>query len=96
MVTVMKSILSSCLLGDFSGDGHEYSMSVSEDQSVYMVEIEPRNKKIKKYIQRIEVTFDKKDLSVNQLVVREPSGDYTRHVFAGKKFVTVQPQATKQ
>ncbi|MDR1172681.1 MAG: outer membrane lipoprotein carrier protein LolA, partial [Bacteroidales bacterium] len=31
MVTVMKSILSSCLLGDFSGDGHEYSMSVSED-----------------------------------------------------------------
>ncbi len=86
MVTVMKSMLSSCLLGDFSGAGRDYRMSVSEDRSVYVVEIEPRNKRIKKYLTKIEVTFDKKDLSVNQLVVREPSGDHTRHVFTNKKF----------
>jgi outer membrane lipoprotein-sorting protein len=86
MVTVMKSMLSSCLLGNFSGAGRDYRMSVSEDRAVYVVEIEPRNKKIKQYVQKIEVTFDKKDLSVSQLIVREPSGDYTRHVFAGKKF----------
>ena len=85
MVTVMKSMLSSCLTGDFSGAGRDYRMSVSEDKTIFHVEIEPLNKKIKKYLQKIEVAFDKKDLSINQLIVREPSGDYTRHVFTNKK-----------
>ena len=88
MVTVMKSMLSSCLLGDFSGVGRDYRMSVSEDRTVYQVEIEPLNRNIKRYLQKIEITFDKKDLSVNQLIVREPSGDYTRHVFNNKNFNT--------
>ncbi len=86
MVTTMKTMLSSCLLGDLSGLGNDYRMSVFEDNLSYQMEIEPRNRKMKKYIQKIEVVFDKKDASVNQLVVREPSGDYTRHVFTHKKF----------
>ena len=91
MVTVMKTMLSSCLLGDFSGAGRDYDMSVSEDKSVYLVEITPRIKRIKKYLQKIELIFDKGNLSVNQLTVYEPSGDYTRHVFANKKFNTSLP-----
>ena len=86
MVTVMKTMLSSCLLGDFSGAGRDYLMSVSENKSAYLIEIEPRNKKIRKYLRKIEVIFDKTNLSVDQLIVREPSGDYTRHVFSNKKF----------
>ena len=88
MVTVMKTMLSSCLLGDFSGAGRDYRMSVSEDGTVYHVEIEPLNRNIRRYLQKVEITFDKKDLSVNQLAVREPSGDYTRHVFSNKIFNT--------
>ena len=86
MATVIKSMLSSCLSGDFSGAGRDYRMLVSEDRTEYHVEIEPLNRNIKKYLQKIEISFDKKDLSVNQLVVREPSGDYTRHVFTNKEF----------
>ena len=70
MVTVMKTMLSSCLLGDFSGAGRDYRMSVSEDGTVYHVEIEPLNRNIRRYLQKVEITFDKKDLSVNQLAVR--------------------------
>ena len=92
MVTVMKSMLSSCLLGDFSGAGRDYRMSVSEDGTVFLVEIEPLNRNIKKYLQKIDIMFDKKDLSVNQLMVREPSGDYTRHVFTNKIFNTSFPE----
>ena len=92
MVTVMKSMLSSCLLGDFSGAGRDYQMSVSESKSAYLVEIEPRNKKIRKYLCKIEVVFDKTNLSVDQLIVREPSGDYTRHVFTNKKFNLPLPE----
>ena len=88
MVTVMKSMLSSCLLGDFSGVGRDYRMSVSEDKTAYHVDIEPMNRNIKKYLQKIEIIFDKKDLSVQQLTVREPSGDYTRHMFSRKIFHT--------
>ena len=88
VVTVMKTMLSSCLLGDFSGAGRDYDMSVSEDKSVYLVEIAPRIKRIKKYLQKIELTFDKVNLSVNQLTVYEPSGDFTRHIFTNKKFNT--------
>ena len=86
MVTVMKSMLSSCLFGDFSGVGRDYRMSVSENKTVYQVEIDPLNRRVKRYLQKIEIIFDKKDMSVNQLLVREPSGDYTQHVFSNKKF----------
>ena len=86
MVTVMKTMLSSCLTGDFSGAGRDYLMTVSEDKMVYHVELELRDRRIRRYLQKIEISFDKKDLSLNQLIVREPSGDFTRHVFTNKKF----------
>jgi len=91
IASMMKSMLSSCLLGDFSGVGRDYLMSVSEDHSVYLVIMEPLNRRIKRNLQKIEITFDKKNLSVNQLLVHESSGDYTRHVFTNKKFNTSLP-----
>jgi outer membrane lipoprotein-sorting protein len=85
MITMMKSMLTACLRGDFSGAGRDYQMTVSEDGSAYQVEIEPRNRNVRRYIQKIDIVFDKKDMSLNQLVIREPSGDYTQHVFSNKK-----------
>ncbi len=84
--TAMKSMLASCLFGDFTGSESNYRMSVFEDESHYRVEIEPQNKRMKKYIRKIEAVFDKKNLSVDQLILREPSGDFTRQVFSDKKF----------
>jgi len=91
MITMIKSMLSACLFGDFSGAGRDYRMSVTEDKTVYQVNIEPLNRRMKRYLQKIEISFDKKDFSVNQLLVREPSGDSTRHVFSNKKFNSPLP-----
>ncbi|MDR2038096.1 MAG: outer membrane lipoprotein carrier protein LolA [Bacteroidales bacterium] len=87
MVTTMQSMFSACLSGDFTRS-KDYALAVFQDDSGYLIEIEPQNRKIKKYIQKIEVIFDKNDFSVNQLIVREPSGDFTKHVFFNKKFNT--------
>ena len=86
MVTVMKTMLSACLTGNFSGAGKDYRMSVSENNAVYNIVIEPLNRNIKKYVQKIEITFDKNNLSANQLIIYEPSGDFTKHVFTNKCF----------
>ena len=91
MATVMKSMLTSCLFGDFSGVGKDYRLLVFEDNSVYHVAIEPISRNMRRYIQKIEITFDKNNLSVNQLIVREPSGDYTTHIFTNKQFNNTLP-----
>jgi outer membrane lipoprotein-sorting protein len=85
MMTALKTMLSACLTGDFSGAGKDYRMSAAEDNASYNVVLEPLNRNIKKYLQKIEITFDKQNLSANQLIIYEPSGDFTKHVFTNKQ-----------
>ncbi len=87
IASAMQSMLSACLFGDIDEkNSAAYNMSAFETSENYQVEIEPRNKRMKKYIQKIEVVFSKKDLSVDQLTVWESSSDFTRQVFTNKKF----------
>ena len=46
----------------------------------------PQDPMVKNYISKMEIYLDKKDLSVNRLVMFENGTDYTGYVFSKKKF----------
>ncbi|RMG21320.1 MAG: outer membrane lipoprotein carrier protein LolA [Bacteroidetes bacterium] len=67
----------------FKGEDFEASFYESEDQ--YLVQAVPRMKSMRDALQRIDIYFDKKDLTVAELKLLEQSGDYTRIVFTRKQ-----------
>ncbi|MCB0456229.1 MAG: outer membrane lipoprotein carrier protein LolA [Flavobacteriaceae bacterium] len=52
-----------------------------------------KDEKLKKYITSFELVFNKKDATVIQIKMIEPSGDYTQIVFTHKEINTSLPSA---
>jgi len=52
----------------------------------YIIELVPKNKQIKSYFNKIELSFSKKDTHLNQLTFFEKSGDKSVMKFFNQKF----------
>ena len=64
----------------------DYSYKLFESEKLFLVELYPRQKQMKGYINQIDIYLDKKDYSVSKIKMAEPSGDYTNMEFINKKF----------
>jgi outer membrane lipoprotein-sorting protein len=53
----------------------------------------PVNPRIKETLSEIALYFNKSDYTVDKLIMREASGDYTRIEFSGKKLNQNVPDA---
>ncbi len=86
MLRQLRSMLSACMQGNMApleaGNTVEYYESPSE----YQVVLVPAERRAARYMSRMVLTFDKRDMSLNAMKIDEPSGDYTRYTFDRKKF----------
>jgi outer membrane lipoprotein-sorting protein len=55
----------------------EYVVSYYENESTYLLELEPQDKTILELVQKIKIYIDKKKLNVNKIEMKEKSGDFT-------------------
>jgi outer membrane lipoprotein-sorting protein len=44
--------------------------------------LQPKDKQLREFIQRIEVDFEKKDTRLKSVLLTDPSGDVTRILFS--------------
>lgn len=86
MLKNLNSILSACVVGDFDKMTKGFSIDFEESSQEWIVILKPQGGKAAAKISRIEIRFDKNDMSLNLLKMDEKSGDYTVYSFTNKQF----------
>ncbi len=75
------------IVGSISGtmfDDKEFTISYFKTKDFYITKLIPKTKDIQKYINQIELYFLLNDVTVSQVKLNEPSGDYTKIFFKNK------------
>lgn len=65
-------------------DDKEFNISYYKSKEFYITKLSPKTKEIQKYIKQIDLYFPVNDVTVSQVKLNEPSGDYTKIVFKNK------------
>jgi len=81
----LNAFISGCIQGTILKNTKDFSISYLENSSLYYVKMIPKNEKMKKMLNEIQIYFDKKDLTVSKLKMLELDGDYTLIDFYDKK-----------
>lgn len=86
MLKELKRLLSACMTGDVKAMSSSFNMNVTENDGSYIVVLTPMKGRGSARMQSVNMSFDKKDMSLSELVLMEPSGDSMRYDFFNKKF----------
>lgn len=85
MMRQMGSMLTACMTGDLNLFGSDSKTEYFETPSTYTVIIVPNNKRVKKYLQNVVLVFDKRDMTLNSMLMQENGTDFTKYDFNEKK-----------
>lgn len=80
----VNRIMIDCVQGTIL-DSKDFTTKVFEDDKVYLLEMTPASKTLRGFFQTIILTVEKKDYSVDSIVMNEPAGDKTVISFKNKK-----------
>ena len=86
MLKELKRLLSSCMTGDVKAMSSSFNMNVTETDNTYIVVLTPMKGRGSSKMKSVNMCFDKKDMSLSELMLTEPSGDSMRYDFFNKKF----------
>lgn len=92
MMDQMSTLITSCMTGDLSKLGADFTVNVEESAADYRLTIVPKSKTVRAYIDKMVILLNRKDLSVNRLTMYENASDYTMYDFTDKKFNAAIPQ----
>lgn len=76
------------IVGSVSGnvfDDKEFAISYFKTKEFYITKLLPKTKEVQKYIKQIDLFFPINDVTVSQVKLIEPSGDFTKIVFKNKQ-----------
>lgn len=83
----MFAKLNKLIVGSVSGDmfdDAEFTITYFKDKGSNIARLVPKDAALKKYIKQMELQFEKKGNMVSEVIMTEPSSDYTRIVFKNK------------
>lgn len=80
MFRQINDMMVSTLRGDVL-HSKNYAVKYFENESHYLLELNPQEKTIKEMMQTIKIQIDKKKLFVTTIQMMELSGDYTKMIF---------------
>lgn len=87
MLKQLNGVFAACMSGDLTAIEAWADLECFAKASSYMLVITPRDKKARKYVDKICLKFNKTDrMSIEQMRVDEPGGDYTEYRFLSKTF----------
>lgn len=86
MLKNLSSILSACVVGDFNTMSRGFAVNYEQTAKEWIITMTPQRGNASAKISHITITFDKSDMSLNQLRMEEKSGDYTAYSFSNKLF----------
>ena len=86
MLKELKRLLSACMTGDITAMSSGFKMNITENDKSYIVDLTPIKGRGSSKMKSVTMHFDKKDMSLSELMLEEPSGDSIRYEFTNKKF----------
>jgi outer membrane lipoprotein-sorting protein len=88
----INRIIVDCVQGTILSNP-DFKVKVFENKGSYLVELSPLSKGIKDFFKSINISVDKKDNSVSNIDMEEPSGDNTTIHFLNKEINATLPDA---
>ncbi len=88
----INKIIVDCVQGSILSNP-DFKVKVFENKGSYLVELSPLSKGIKDFFKSINISVDKKDNSVSNIDMEEPSGDNTTIHFINKEVNANLPDA---
>lgn len=84
---MLNQVLANSVTGNLI-DNSEYEFEVAENSTDYRITLKPVNPESRKVIEKIEMLFGKKNLTVYQIIMFEPTGDTIKIRFENKRVNT--------
>lgn len=81
----INQLLTRSLQGDVLSQSDKFSYEIMEGEKQYLVKLTPTDQKMKEYMTRIDVYFDKADMMVAGVDMHEQSEDMTSIRFSKRK-----------
>ncbi len=81
----LNQMLTACFLGDLKMFEKGSDVKYYETESTYTVIITPKSGRVKKYMSEVLLVFDKRDMTLNQMRMKEKNGDEVNYKFWDKK-----------
>lgn len=88
----INQMLTRSLQGDVLGQNDKFSYEILEGKKQYLVKLTPVDQKLKDYMSRIDVYFDKTDMMVAGIDMHEQSEDMTSIRFSKRKINEAVPE----
>lgn len=85
MFRQMQSIFGACMTGDLDALKGTGRMTVTRTDRGYRVELVPTSRSARKYVSSITLDFDPEDMTLDRLLMTQPSGDYLLYRFSRKR-----------
>jgi len=89
----VNNILIGAVEGTLLSDSKNFECAITDLHDQYQASMIPLSPRIKETLSEVILFFNKSDYTVDKLVMREASGDYTRIDFSGKKINQNVPDA---
>ena len=89
----VNNILIGAVQGTLLSDSKNFACNIFDLHDQFEAVMIPVNPRIKETLSEISLYFNKSDYTVDKLIMREASGDYTRIEFSGKKLNQNVPDA---
>ncbi len=86
---IMLSMVNGSIL-----ESDDFEFEYFEKSSSYKLELRPLDENMKEFLSKIHLFINKKDMTVDELLMLEKSGDYTRIRFINKRLNEEIPQHT--
>lgn len=86
MMKSLNTILSACVAGDLSTLTRNFTICLTGTAQEWVLTLQPRQMRMASYIARIVISFDRGDMSLNELRMEQAGGDYTSYRFYHKEF----------
>ncbi len=81
----INNVILGAVQGTLLDDQKRFNTSFADARTWYSAKLTPKSSKLAESIREIVLYFNKNDYSVERLVMREASGDYTRIEFKDRK-----------
>ncbi len=85
MMAQISYMMQACMSGEITKLGSGWLMTIEEQEGGYKVVITPNDRRIKRYVENMQMIFNQSDMTLNELQINEKKGGYTQYIFKDKR-----------
>lgn len=85
MLRQLQTILDACMTGNLDRLRLSGRLELESDERTYRLQLVPTARSAARYVDRIVLLFDRRDMTLDELRLEQPSGDFMYYRFSNKR-----------